>query len=245
MNWNREDFRTVPEVISLRSLQRKFNQISFWVSATVCRVADLPLRGGVIEFFISVAEECRKLKNFSAAMAVMSGLNNISISRMKRAWTEVLPEQMQLWDQLNAQMSTASNYKKYRTAIAELETGYIPFTGVLTRDITFIEEGNDYRVQQENGRTVLNVEKMMMVGTVLRDLDLAHRPIELPEADQSVLDFLEVDLKDVPDDADDILYDLSQKYEKKITTEEEWKKEKKRRKKRATELQIKSRLSGF
>ena len=60
---------------------------------------------------------------------MMSGLNNISISRMKRAWTEVLPEQMQLWDQLNAQMSTASNYKKYRTAIAELETGYIPFTG--------------------------------------------------------------------------------------------------------------------
>lgn len=242
-NWTRPEFATDPSVTGLIDMQAFFNQVSFWVAAAVCRVEDIALRGWMIEFFITIAVECRKQRNYSSMMAVMSGLNNISISRMKRAWVEVLPENLASWEDLGRLMNTKSNYGNYRSELDSIETGYVPFTGVLTRDITFIEEGNTYFVDEDGDVRKFNVEKMALVGSVLADLERAQRPMELPEEPEEMVSHLHMDVRrPIPEEQDDILYELSQKFEKKITSEEEWKKERKRRKKRASELTMKANL---
>eukprot|EP01094_Clydonella_sp_ATCC50884_P002315 TRINITY_DN1176_c0_g1_i1.p1 TRINITY_DN1176_c0_g1~~TRINITY_DN1176_c0_g1_i1.p1 ORF type:complete len:618 (-),score=184.02 TRINITY_DN1176_c0_g1_i1:315-2111(-) len=197
-NWTREEYVFVPSVRALCDMQLFFNQVSFWVAAAVCRVEDLELRGWMIEFFITIAAACREQHNYSSMMAVMSGLNNISISRMKRAWVEVLPDNLRKWEDLGKLMNTKSNYGNYRAELDAIDGGYVPFMGVLTRDITFIEEGNTYFLDDESTSNVkLNIEKLQMVGSVVADLNRAQRPMELEEEPEEMVGHLLIDIRRV------------------------------------------------
>ena len=84
---------------------------------------------------------------------------------------EVLPEKLKAWNDMNALMESKANYRNYREAILQRAgtTPVIPFTGVLSRDITFIEEGNDYFVPNAPTRVAsINLDKILMIADVLR-----------------------------------------------------------------------------
>lgn len=86
-----------------------FNRISNWVAAEVVMTADFNQRCSKVRKFILTAmvfflpalpstfkltlallsQECYKLNNFNGALAVIAGLNNSSVHRLRRTW-EVL-----------------------------------------------------------------------------------------------------------------------------------------------------------
>ena len=55
----------------------------------ICKQADQKRRVKLIESFIAVAYECRKLRNLNTAMAIVAGLNNSAVRRLKRTWALV------------------------------------------------------------------------------------------------------------------------------------------------------------
>ncbi len=57
--------------------------VSSWVATTVVCEEKTKNRAKIVSFFLSVATHCLELRNFSAAMQILSGLNNASVGRLK------------------------------------------------------------------------------------------------------------------------------------------------------------------
>jgi ral guanine nucleotide dissociation stimulator-like 1 len=78
---------------SMRAFIDQFNRVSFVVQGTVLEKIDLrPVdRAKIINKWIDIALECRKLKNFSSLNAIVQGLNTQCVSRLLKTWNEVAP----------------------------------------------------------------------------------------------------------------------------------------------------------
>jgi hypothetical protein len=63
--------------------------MSFWVATEICTQPEIKNRVKIVEKFIKIANYCFKLNNFNTTLAIVSGLNLVSVSRLKATW-EVL-----------------------------------------------------------------------------------------------------------------------------------------------------------
>ncbi len=79
--WQRENKAIIaPNIIRMIG---RFNQISYWVATEVLTKQDRKTQVKIIKKFIKTAYICYHLGNFNSMMEILSGLNNISISRLK------------------------------------------------------------------------------------------------------------------------------------------------------------------
>jgi hypothetical protein len=60
--------------------------MSYWVATEVCTQPELKNRVKVISQFIKIAKHVRKHRHYDALMAIISGLNLVAVSRLKRTW---------------------------------------------------------------------------------------------------------------------------------------------------------------
>ncbi|XP_048104732.1 ral guanine nucleotide dissociation stimulator-like 1 isoform X2 [Alosa alosa] len=65
-----------------------------------CSSSSPTQRARVIEKWISVAQECRQLRNFSSLRAILSALQSNAVYRLKRTWAAVSRESLEAFDQL-------------------------------------------------------------------------------------------------------------------------------------------------
>jgi len=66
-----------------------FNRVSGLVSSEICKQPETKKRAKLIELFATTAIECRRLRNINSAMAILSGLNNSAVRRLKQTWSMV------------------------------------------------------------------------------------------------------------------------------------------------------------
>jgi RasGEF domain len=61
-------------------------QTSCWVATEICTQPQLKPRVKTIEKFIKIAKECKRLNQYNALLAIVSGLNLVAVSRLKQTW---------------------------------------------------------------------------------------------------------------------------------------------------------------
>eukprot|EP01117_Protostelium_nocturnum_P015797 TRINITY_DN6157_c0_g2_i1.p1 TRINITY_DN6157_c0_g2~~TRINITY_DN6157_c0_g2_i1.p1 ORF type:complete len:302 (-),score=98.70 TRINITY_DN6157_c0_g2_i1:74-979(-) len=74
------------DVSILEEMTFKFNEVSAWVTSSIVSEANHQPQKQVIEGMISIAKRCESLNNFDGCMAVLSGLNNFAVQRLKTSW---------------------------------------------------------------------------------------------------------------------------------------------------------------
>lgn len=128
------------ETAELNELINFFNAISYWTATEICTQPEVKMRQKVIERFIKIMRELKKLNNLNCLIAILSGLNLSAVSRLKQTWEGIQPKYMNLYQEIENFVSPEYNYKSYRAFLDELDhtklekVGCIPFYGINSAD---------------------------------------------------------------------------------------------------------------
>lgn len=94
-----------------------FNAIVARVIATILKEQDEEIRATVIEKWIDVAHQCRKLKNFSSVTAILNGLLSGCIYRLSTAWSYVTHDYWTILDELKNVFASSADRKQARAIL--------------------------------------------------------------------------------------------------------------------------------
>uniref|UniRef100_A0A0K2T7I6 Ral guanine nucleotide dissociation stimulatorlike [Bombyx mori] n=1 Tax=Lepeophtheirus salmonis TaxID=72036 RepID=A0A0K2T7I6_LEPSM len=173
--WSRRDKSRDRDAATVLATVEQFNAVSFRVISTVLIGpvdGKASSRAKVISKWIDIAQELRVLKNFSSLKAIISGLQSNPIYRLKKSWSYVSRDKIEVYEELARIFSEDNN------ALAQRE--------LLVREGTarFAESSgnNEPHLQKvllkhsENSRA-LSYGTIPYLGTFLTDLTMIDTAI--------------------------------------------------------------------
>ncbi|KAL6479837.1 hypothetical protein MHYP_G00108700 [Metynnis hypsauchen] len=150
---------------SLKLFEEAINRETFWVATEVVREPNQLKRMKIIKHFIKIALHCRECKNFNSMFAIISGLNLAPVSRLRGTWEKLPSKYEKLFSDLQDLFDPSRNMAKYRNVLnsQNLQPPIIPLFPVIKKDLTFLHEGNDSKVEG-----LVNFEKLRMIAKEIR-----------------------------------------------------------------------------
>ncbi|XP_042559066.1 rap guanine nucleotide exchange factor 2 isoform X4 [Clupea harengus] len=152
---------------SLRRFEDLINQETFWVATEIVRESNQLRRAKVIKQLIKVAARCREVNNYNSTFNIISGLNLAPVSRLRGTWEKLPAKYDKLLSELQTVFDPSRNMAKYRsllnTPTHTLQPPVIPLFPVIKKDLTFLHEGNDSKVDG-----LVNFEKLRMIAREIR-----------------------------------------------------------------------------
>lgn len=131
-----------PNVVAMN---KQFNQVSFWVVGQILAHDSPRARAELISHFIKTARHLYLLNNLHSSYAVISALLSSPIYRLGRTWYFVRkkqPKEKAQFDQLKDLYSDNNNYEMLRNHLDNCELPCIPYLGMYSRDIIYINEAH-------------------------------------------------------------------------------------------------------
>uniref|UniRef100_A0A8C7GTU8 Rap guanine nucleotide exchange factor 2 n=1 Tax=Oncorhynchus kisutch TaxID=8019 RepID=A0A8C7GTU8_ONCKI len=149
----------------LKRFEEVINQETFWVASEVIREPNQLKRMKIVKHFIKIALHCRECKNFNSMFAIISGLNLAPVSRLRGTWEKLPSKYEKLFGDLQDLFDPSRNMAKYRNVLnnQNLQPPIIPLFPVIKKDLTFLHEGNDSKVDG-----LVNFEKLRMIAKEIR-----------------------------------------------------------------------------
>ncbi|PKI84678.1 cell division cycle- protein [Malassezia vespertilionis] len=144
------------------------NGIVGWVTELLLSNQRCATRALELQHFIRIAECCRALHNYASLWAIISALNNAAIHRLRRTWGMLDSESLSLFENLNSITLVSRNYAKYRELLSAVCLPCVPFCGVYTKDLTFIEDGNTNRLSADP--CLVNFNKRRRLADVIMEI---------------------------------------------------------------------------
>ena len=136
----------------------KFNKLIFFIIEDILSY-DLPsTRAKVIEKWATVAEYCRRRKDYNDIFVINSVFKNYIISNLTLTWKEIGNKTIKLIKDLDNFCSIEGNYKNIREDMKSLSRNdfYTPYLGLLLKDLNFFEENYKYL----DGGNLINFDKI-------------------------------------------------------------------------------------
>eukprot|EP01117_Protostelium_nocturnum_P014286 TRINITY_DN5431_c0_g1_i1.p1 TRINITY_DN5431_c0_g1~~TRINITY_DN5431_c0_g1_i1.p1 ORF type:complete len:1368 (-),score=525.60 TRINITY_DN5431_c0_g1_i1:31-4089(-) len=153
----------------IEKLIKRFNHVSKWVITEILtRSHNMDEQKIAIEKFIDIARKCEALNNFNAVLALLSGLSNYMVQRLKTVWSMVNERAVKDFRLLEALMNPARNFANYQKELHRRKFPVLPYVGLFLRTFTFLAESPLYLDQPHNPRVNEDViksigEKMQFV----------------------------------------------------------------------------------
>ncbi|KAI0024883.1 ras guanine nucleotide exchange factor domain-containing protein [Xylariomycetidae sp. FL0641] len=166
--WQKKVGENEPEPApNVKALILHSNQMTNWVAEMILAQMDVKRRVLVIKHFVSVADKCRTLNNFSTLTSIISALGTAPIARLKRTWDQVPARTQAVLETMRRLMASQKNFGEYRETLHAANPPCIPFFGVYLTDLTFIEDGIPSITKKTN---LINFAKRAKTAEVIRDI---------------------------------------------------------------------------
>ncbi|KAA6408502.1 MAG: ras GEF [Lasallia pustulata] len=166
--WQKKVSPEEPEpAVNVKALILHSNQLTNWVAEMILTQSDVKKRVVVIKHFVSVADKCRALNNFSTLTSIISALSTAPIHRLNRTWQQVNARTSSVLEQMRRLMGSTKNFADYRETLHLANPPCIPFFGVYLTDLTFIEDGIPSVIKRTN---LINFAKRAKTAEVIRDI---------------------------------------------------------------------------
>eukprot|EP01090_Pellita_catalonica_P017290 TRINITY_DN5182_c0_g2_i1.p1 TRINITY_DN5182_c0_g2~~TRINITY_DN5182_c0_g2_i1.p1 ORF type:complete len:439 (-),score=71.08 TRINITY_DN5182_c0_g2_i1:14-1309(-) len=132
-------------------LADQFNKWTWWIGTTILKQRSASKRASVISYFVDVAEDCLRMRNYNSAFAITSALNLASITRLKLTWAKVPSKKIAVYDgMLQKLVNPKNNSKIYRQILKSLSHQSEPVMPLLlmySKDLFNVEESNDTTIK--------------------------------------------------------------------------------------------------
>jgi son of sevenless-like protein len=206
-SWSDPKFEEIAP--GLFKMTQRFNQLGQWVAYEIVR-PELPKeRAHVIQAFVSIAQELLELRDYSGMLAIMGGLNNSSVSRLKKTAQKLSSKTTQQLEHLNESVSGKDNYRFLRQKWTDAEPPAVPFLAMALKDLTFIEDGNPDSL--ENGG--INFYKWRKLSEVVHNI-MQYRDIPYSvQPSDDVTNYLSKGIVEAKELAEDGIFKTSKKRE--------------------------------
>ena len=172
--WTKKD--KMEKSPNITKLIIRFNKISKWIMEEILSYDSSKDRAKVIELFLCVAEELRKIHNLNDCFAVITTFNHLCIKRLKKTWKQVTQNSKNKQKELSKLCSILKNfeaikneflqYKNSINDINDLKEGCIPYLAPYLKDLAFLEEGHKYF----NENKLINIHKLLVVGKNIKNI---------------------------------------------------------------------------
>ncbi|XP_075756474.1 rap guanine nucleotide exchange factor 6 isoform X2 [Pelodiscus sinensis] len=151
----------------LKQFEDVINQETFWVATEILTEPNQLKRMKIVKHFIKIALHCRECKNFNSMFAVISGLNLAPVARLRGTWEKLPSKYEKHLRDLQDLFDPSRNMAKYRNILSSqsMQPPIIPLFPVVKKDITFLHEGNDSKVEG-----LVNFEKLRMIAKEIRQV---------------------------------------------------------------------------
>ncbi|XP_077400734.1 RAS guanyl-releasing protein 2-like isoform X2 [Vanacampus margaritifer] len=169
-----------------------FNSVSQWIQLMVLSKPTAPQRASVISHFIRVAQKLLQLQNFNTLMAVVGGLSNSSISRLKDTQAHVSAETNKVFNSLIELVTSCGNYSQYRKRFCESSGFRFPILGVHLKDLIAVHVALPDWTDKE--KTRVNLAKTQQLYVILQELAMIQNTPPNVDANTDLLNLLTVSL---------------------------------------------------
>uniref|UniRef100_A0A673NII5 RAS guanyl-releasing protein 2-like n=1 Tax=Sinocyclocheilus rhinocerous TaxID=307959 RepID=A0A673NII5_9TELE len=169
-----------------------FNSVSQWIQLMVLSKPTAPQRAAVIAHFLQVAQKLLQLQNFNTLMAVVGGLNNSSISRLKETQAHISNETNKIFNSLLDLLTSCGNYSQYRRRFAECTGFRFPILAVNLKDLIAVHVALAEWTDPQ--KTRVNLTKTQQLYAILQELALVQNNPPNIEANTDLLNLLTVSL---------------------------------------------------
>jgi hypothetical protein len=163
----------------IRQMIDRFNALTRWIATLIVSEDKIRMRVKRFVKFIKVADCLRKMHNYHTLMAVLSGLNEGSIYRLKHTRAEIPPRWAQTFQELQDLMKAEFSYRAYREELANAQPPCIPYIGIYLRDLTYFEEGGSNAEKgMINFKKNKNVYGVIQIIQKYQETPYTYKPID-------------------------------------------------------------------
>ncbi|KAK9534466.1 hypothetical protein VZT92_006909 [Zoarces viviparus] len=149
--------------LNLELVLQRCSEVQHWVATEILQCQSLPKRVQLLRKFIKIAALCKQQQDLLSFLAVVLGLDNPAVSRLRLTWEGLPGKFRKQFQQFEGVADPSRNHKSYRDLITSLRPPLIPFTPLLLKDLTFLHES----CKTFHGELV-NFEKMHKVADMVR-----------------------------------------------------------------------------
>lgn len=190
-----------------------FNSVSQWIQLMVLSKPTAQQRAAVVTHFIRVAQKLLQLQNFNTLMAVVGGLSNSSIIRLKDTQAHISNDTNKIYNSLIELVTSCGNYSQYRRRFADCSGFRFPILGVHLKDLIAVHVALPDWTDAE--KTRVNLAKTQQLYAILQELALVQTTPPNVEANTDLLNLLTVSLDQYH--TEDEIYQLSLQREPRST----------------------------
>jgi hypothetical protein len=141
---------------NVAAMKRQFNQVSFWAVGQILAYNSARQRAEVISHFIKTAKRLYLLNNLHSSCAIISALLSSPIYRLEKTWqilNKRYPKDRAQFDRLRLLYSDTNNYELLRQHLSSCNLPCIPYLGLYSRDIIYINEAHQEGTLQRTKST--------------------------------------------------------------------------------------------
>jgi len=147
-------------------MMQRFNTWGAWVATEIVTERTATGRAKVISFFIKVAQICLEMQSFNTAYAVIAGLGNSSVERLKQTWALVEKDVLAKHKNLQNVFDMTKNYLNYRTLLQASSPPLVPYLGLYPKDLFAVEEN----VPTKNDQGLISLPKLRKLHEIIKPL---------------------------------------------------------------------------
>ena len=203
--------KTSPNVVNCVN---NFNRLTSFIIEDILSYNLPKERAKIYDKWVEIADYCKANKDYNDLIAIFSALNNYIITGLRLTLKEVKGRTNTLFKQLGEFCTVEGNYKNIREdmnncdKIGEI---FIPYLGMLMRDINFMEESSKYI--NENG--CINMEKIENINAIFEKYFKFKNKIEKKNKIKELMFF-----EDLEDITEEQLEEIADKLEPEFKIEE-------------------------